>query len=481
VKTIKRSFITTGLFIQVFSSALLGQAVMNSGFEDWTVIQHFEDPTGYNSSNVFSYFAGGEPNVTKVTDAVSGTYAIRLETVMTPEGIAEGTALIGTPEGSAFLGGIPYTERPDSITGYSKYEMFFEDTAYVAAVFKKFGAPIGIGLVQFSGVQDTYQYFSVAIEWLVPIVSPDTLAIALISSTIFGEPKPGSWMIADNISFVGPGDPFPNGDFEDWISFSAEEPDHWTTSNIFTLLSSSVSVTKSTDSHSGNFSARIENQSTLFNDTLGFITNGYLSDDGPAGGMAVDDVPEKLSGYYKYTPVDSDTAIGALTLYKYNPATGKPTMLDSAYVALPAADDWTYFEIPVDYYSLPEPDTVNIAFSSGNLDKLGVLVPVGSQLWIDDLAITYKPHLVGTDEKRKDQPFTVYPNPANRALVVDLSNLIRQPVEVSLYNTSGDRIVIKKGLAGGSMTFDVEDLTAGIYFYRIKTAQQTYQGKFVVR
>lgn len=481
MKTKKFPFILAGLLIQIFASDLYGQAVMNSGFEDWTVIQHFEDPIGYNTSNVYTYFAGSTPNVTKISDAVTGSYAIRLETVMTQEGIAEGTALIGAPEGSAFLGGIPYTERPDSITGYVKYEIDFQDTAYVAAVFKKFGAPIGVGLVQFSGVQDTYEYFSVAIEWLVPIVSPDTLAIALISSTIFGEPQPGSWMIADNISFVGPGDPFPNGDFEDWISFSAEEPDHWTTSNIFTILNSTVSVTKSTDSHSGNFSARIENQSTLFNDTLGFITNGYLSEDGPAGGMAIDDIPEKLSGYYKYAPMDNDTAIGALTLYKYNSETGKSTMLDSAYVVLPATDEWTYFEIPVDYYSLPEPDTVNIAFSSGNLDKIGVLVPVGSQLWIDDLEITYKPHLVGTDEKARAQPFTVYPNPTNRSLVVGLSKLIHQSCEVSLYNSKGERLAQKGGHAGRSVTFDVEAFSPGIYFYRIETPQQSYQGKFVVK
>ena len=187
------------------------QDIQNNGFEEWSVIQYYEDPVGYNTTNVITFFSGSTPNVVKTTDAYSGTYAIKMETVDTPEGVYAGAAFIGQPTDDFIQGGIPYDERPDSLTGYVKYNVSSTDTAYVAAIFKKFGAPIGISFAQFSGVQNDYLYFSVPVEWLVPIISPDTVAIALISSSIFAEPIIGSNLTVDKVEFKGPGDPFPNG------------------------------------------------------------------------------------------------------------------------------------------------------------------------------------------------------------------------------------------------------------------------------
>jgi len=455
-------------------------AISNSGFEDWSNVQYFEDPDGYNTTNILNYFEGYPPNVTKSTDAYSGSYALRLETINTSYGATAGAAFIGQPEEDTFVGGMPYDERPDSLTGYVKYNVNSNDTAYVAAIFKKFGFPIGIGFGQFTGVENDFQYFSVPVDWYAPIISPDTLAIVLMSSSIFTTPVAGNVLTVDLVQLVGPGDPFPNGDFENWTEFTAEETDNWQSSNIFTLPVSSISVNKTTDSHSGSFAVKIESMITSFSDTLGFITNGHIGEDGPVGGMPVEDIPNILSGYYKYTPVGPDTAIGGMTLYHYNENTGESEMLDSAFINLPATNNYTYFEIPVDYFSLPEPDTLNIVFGSGNFDEQGVYIGLGSTLYLDDLEITYKPHIVSVDDNHPVAKPRIYPNPARENIIFETLNLLHQPVEIQIYNMDG-QIVAKKGNRNSAnFSFNVGHLSPGIYFYRMSAGQQSHQGKFIV-
>lgn len=467
------------IFLLTSGFNLQGQSISNSGFEDWSTIQYYEDPDGYTTTNVITYFGGDGPNVTKSTDSYSGSYALRLETINSADGIIEGAAFIGQPGGGTFTGGIPYDERPDSLTGYVKYDVAENDTAYVAAVFKKFGVPIGISFGQFTGVQSEYIYFSVQVEWLVPIISPDTLAIALISSSIFTEPIAGNVLYVDNVAFVGPGDPFPNGDFENWTELSAEEPDNWQSSNIFSLPVSSASVNKTTDSHSGNYAVTVESQPTNW-DTLGFITNGNLDEDGPTGGMPVEDIPAILSGYYKYYPTGPDTAVGRLVLYHYNNSTGETDVLDTASLKLPAADNYTYFELEVDYYSLPEPDTVNIAFGSGNIENPGAYIGMGSTLYLDDLNITYKPSIVSVNDHLSSPDVKVYPNPVRETLNFELINALRGPVKLEIYNSNGKLVISRTDRNSSELSVKVSSLSPGIYFYKLSIGSSLLQDKFLV-
>ena len=466
-------------FFIFFGLTVKAQNIQNSGFENWANVQYFEDPDGFTTTNFVSYFADGVANATKTTDAYSGSFALRLETLDTDEGPIAGAAFIGLLGNNAIIGGIPYTERPDSLTGYVKYNVAGIDTAYVAVLFKKFGAPLGICFVQLTGSQNDYQYFSQPINWLIPIISPDTVAIGIISSTLFGIPVPGSTITVDNLQFVGANNPFPNGDFENWTEFASEEADDWISSNIFTLPESDLSMTKTTDSHEGNFAVRLENQPTVWDDTLSFITNGTIGEDGPTGGMAVDDVPDILSGYYKYMPIGQDTALAGMVLYHYNASSGVTQILDSSFIKLPPANQYTYFEVPVDYYSLPEPDTVNIAFSAGNLDDGGV-VGLGSVLYIDALEITYKPHIVSVNDNMENTEPVVYPNPVSDHLYVEFASLIHQPIEVHIFNSNGELIMSKENPDTNTLCFDVEKLASGLYFYSIKTPDKTHKGKLIV-
>lgn len=283
----------------------------------------------------------------------------------------------------------------------------------------------------------------------------------------------------DNIQFVGGSGSFPNGDFEDWVSFSSEEPDSWLSSNIFTLGSSGLTVEKTPDSHTGNWAAKITSDLTIWNDTLGFITNGIMGDNGPEGGMPVNNIPDVLSGYYKYSPVGNDTAIAGMTLYRYNEDLGISEILDSAFILLPPVSNYTYFEIPVAYNVWPEPDTVNIAFGSGNFDK-GQFVGLGSTLWIDDLSITYKPSLVGLDENEMQNPVEVFPNPAHQKLFINWQKTHPRKAHLQLLNDQGQIIINRTYQGGTKAQLDIEHLSPGIYFYRMECDAKSYSGKIIV-
>jgi hypothetical protein len=476
-----RTYILIGT-IFFFANTVFTQEIINSGFENWNNTQFFEDPEQYASSNMFSYIYSGSANVSKTTDAHSGSFAVKLQTIASPDGPLEGAVFIGTLGEESIGGGVPFEERPDSLSGYAKYNVAPNDTAYVAVLFKKFGAPLGICYIRFFGSQENYEYFSAPVQWLIPIISPDSMATAVLSSSIFTEPVPGSMIQVDDLQFVGSSIPYPNGGFENWVSYSSEEPDDWFTSNIFGFSLGTTTVSKTEDSYEGQYAARIESLLTVNNDTVGFITNGTFGDDGITGGMPVSLIPDKLTGYYKYTPVGPDTALAGMALYHYNENQQYTQLLEEKYLKLPAANAYTYFELQIDYYSLPEPDTVNIAFGSGNFNDEGSYIGLGSVLQVDNLEISYKPHIVGMEDKEQTKS-RVYPNPANEKAKIEIFEILGENVTIEIVNNQGQLIFSRTQKIDGNQTISLEtdEYPAGLYFYQIQSGNKVYKGKFLVQ
>lgn len=466
----------SGLLL-IFSHNVYSQSISNAGFESWTYFQYFEEPDQFTSTNSFLVMAGLEPNVTKSTDAHSGSYALKLQSVETPEDTIFGAAFIGQIGENSIAGGLPFTQRPDSVTGYAKYDIQFGDTAYLAVLFKKFGAPLGICSLTFIGSKINYGYFTAPVNWFVPIISPDSLVAGFTSSTIDNTPMIGSTITFDDIAFVGASADFPNGGFENWSELGADEPNDWTTSNLFNISPGGAGVTKSSDSHSGSFAAQLESKITFNGDSITIITNGEFGDEGPIGGVPVNEFPKMVSGYYKYSPVGSDTALAGLWLYHYNSATGETETLHEMLIKLPATSTYTYFEIPVLYYDEPVPDTINISFAPSNYD--GGFIGLGSTLLIDDLEIAYQPFITGRDENQIDD-INVYPNPAKEKLYFS-GDFFNQLPEITINNLQGKIVYRSNGKSLSDQAVDVSSFDTGIYFYKIKYHGKNVSGKFIVQ
>ncbi len=464
------------LAISLISSVGKAQTIQNAGFENWSNQFLYEDPDGYSSSNTVSIAALGQPNALKTTDAYSGSYAVSLETVPTSENPVKGAVYIGDIGEDNIWGGTPFTERADSVTGYVKYNVMPGDTAYVGVLFKKLGQPLGVCLATFLGTQNEYQYFSQPVQWFIPVVSPDTIVVAILSSALFGDAIVGSQLTVDNLSFVGTTGQFPNGDFENWTEYYSEEADNWISTNIFSKTIGFTPVIKTNDSYEGSLAVQLENMPTYFGDTLAGITNGHFSFDGPVGGMPVVQIPETFSGYYKYSPSSNSVAVAGIKLFRYNSAAGESELLAEDSIILSPAGSYTPFEINVQYNAYPPPDTVNVYFSVTNQYQ----EKSGGILVVDDLNMTFKP--VGFEEASREMTARVFPNPTTNYLFVEAAN-IKEDINVSLVNVNGVEMLNNSFSQPDNhiIKIDISSLPSGIYFYILSAGEKQMRGKLVKR
>lgn len=105
----------------------------------------------------------------------------------------------------------------------------------------------------------------------------------------------------------------PNADFENWTAGSGyDNPNNWSTLNSSTSFLGIVTVTKSTDAHSGTYSLRGETKfiGAPFNIAAqAIVTTGTINANTMAvtGGIAYTLRPDSVVGWMKYEPVNTDT------------------------------------------------------------------------------------------------------------------------------------------------------------------------------
>lgn len=466
------------LALMVISVSTIAQSILNSSFENWTNKTLYEDPDSFQTSNMFAYMLTNSGNTVKSTDKYSGNYSIKLTTIVQGNDTVAGTLFLGSGmQGN--LGGMPYTQNPDSLKVAVKYNVLTTDTAVVAVLFTKLGAIVGMSIQTFLGVQNSWTMKSAPITWILPI-NPDTMVFIASCSRFDGDKVPGSWLQIDNLELTGNVTQIPNSGFENWNSVSIEEPDDWWTLNFAGIYDNSYSVTKSTDAYHGTYALRLETK-LLFDDTIGYITNGEMGDNGPTGGMAVNQNPHKLTGYYKYTPVGPDTALAALFSLDYTAT--DTIMVDSNLVKLPAAYNYTYFEVPLTYNGWPIIDTLNISFASSNIMDDSPYAGVGSVLYIDSLNLTYKPLSIYENGISKNE-FKVFPNPASDIINITSSLPVNGDLRISIFNSIGKKVIdeiLSPMSFNDFFKLDVSSLSPAIYLYKIQTDDDLKNGKIIIK
>ncbi len=276
----------------------------------------------------------------------------------------------------------------------------------------------------------------------------------------------------------------PNPGFENWTTqYSYETPDNWQTLNFLSITfpANPISALKATgvDKHSGNYALELK---TIFinnnpfpgsiTDTMGDVFTGKINISPPSlkYGYAYSGRPAKMEFYAKYQPVATDTAGGAIYLFKWNGI--KRDTIAYGDLKIPPASAYTSFQINIDYTSTEVPDTALIAFSSSYKKSRA---RVGSTLFLDDLAFT---GWVGIEEnKLYADKVKVFPNPAKGE--INISAQIPEADNVQIIEASGK-------LSG---TFKIQDYNAkvntnlyseGTYFYNIrdKNERPLFKGKF---
>jgi hypothetical protein len=167
---------------------LSGQTLSNPGFENWSSVTTYTTDTIPNQ-----WYAMYCNTVHQTADAYQGSYATRIQGYFAC-GIAPGILINGQQPagyGNIIEGGTPFSTKPATINGFYKYtEVTNNDSAEVTVILKKYNAvamkydTVGLGIAPLAAAA-AYSPFSVAINYLLPSETPDSIIIMFNSSKYY--------------------------------------------------------------------------------------------------------------------------------------------------------------------------------------------------------------------------------------------------------------------------------------------------------
>ena len=192
----------------------------------------------------------------------------------------------------------------------------------------------------------------------------------------------------------------------------------------------------------------------------------------PASG----DKPQRLTGYYKYSPVKNDSA--AIEIELFNRGTSVAFAL---WKERNTVSEWTKFDIPIRYTLDADINEIKLIFASSagyNFELLDKCKgEVGSTFWIDDIAFEYGD--VGLIEPLMERSASqVYPNPASDAITISFDQELNG--KLVIYNVLGAEAAIQS-VNGDKIEANITNLPAGSYFYRVIEGNKIRtSGKFII-
>ena len=267
----------------------------------------------------------------------------------------------------------------------------------------------------------------------------------------------------------------PNQGFEEWKTddsklFEDLAGGFWGTINRLRLLGplGPITTEKSTDAHSGSFSAKITTKTFGSFKIVGIIATGIFDQKSASfvEGMPFSSKPSKLSGYYKFLPVNNDSCSAYINLSKYNTISNKKdTIAEGLLVLQGAQNQWTKFEVPLNYYLNITPDTIKVAFvSSAGTVGMGSTqnAQVGSSMLVDDLILDY-----GTDvdiTSTISSKIKLEYSQMSSSLILN-DNYIDDGL-ISIYTSKG-KMLLSKDFKLSDSHFDFSTQPCGVYLYKI--------------
>jgi len=189
------------------------QTPTNGGFENWIPLTGYDSLAGWSSTNQYWTSMNGFPvGVTKTTDAHSGTYALRAETMLGTGGDStEARVSLGNVLGK----GIAFTQQPTALNFWYKYPVANgANVASIKLALTKWNSsthsPDIVAMTfpfNVSSAVSAYTLVQLPIFYPGGPMAPDTLLIYIVSSNISGSPgnpeSPGSVIYVDDMSLDG--------------------------------------------------------------------------------------------------------------------------------------------------------------------------------------------------------------------------------------------------------------------------------------
>lgn len=269
-----------------------------------------------------------------------------------------------------------------------------------------------------------------------------------------------------------------NGSFETWSDQSQNNgnPESWFTTNH---QLTGTPVTRTTDSHGGQFAARGEVLTTASGDTvLPMLSAGKFGE-----GFPVTQAYTSLDGFYKFLPRANDVLVFAVIMFNGDDAIGAGGLFveNQASVYQP-------FSVPIEYFLAGVPDRAIILITAGDtLDS--VAGNPGTVFFMDDLQLNGG--ITGIDMDADNAIPVAYsleqnfPNPFNPSTTIEFSLTKSSVVTLSIYNSLGqlvDQIIDNRELSAGNYreVWQPNNLPSGVYIYQLSTRHGSVSKRMIL-
>ena len=460
----KKHYIILVFFLTVISGNSVAQfgEIQNGDFESWTNQTLYETPSAWKSSNTEEY--RGVAVTSKSTTAQEGSYSVLLETVALDDDTLVGYVLHGTLGANGPDGGIAYTSAFDAVRVQCQSNILTGDTLYMLMIRFSGGTLIDFEMLPVvGGVNSSWTQVDLPVNTM----GQDEVFIGFIMGDPGVSPKPGSWALVDNVEMLNGGvatTPLPNQGFETWTTASVEDANNWYTLN--TLLSSFQieNSNKTTDAYSGTYAMEMTTVQAFGTDTVpAYISIGAIDLNAAGSPFLLAPYtanPTTFSGAYKYSPVNGDEGWITINFIESGSVIGQHVEMFTS-----AQSVYTTFTSLLTITGTP--DSILFVASSGENP--------GSVLKLDDLQ--FSGGAVSIGEVVSNDLFTMYPNPANEIVTINLE--ANSSYSLYIYNVIG-KLVDSKENSMGITELNVSDFPKGTYLIRIVSGNKIFTEKLII-
>jgi hypothetical protein len=258
------------------------------------------------------------------------------------------------------------------------------------------------------------------------------------------------------------------GGFNNWTPSSLNtyyEPSGgwWTSLNTLSSLGAPVTVSRTTDVHSGTYAAKMETKQWGSFLIAGLMASGNFIMSSPyiMLGKPFTEKPSKFKGWFKYLPVNGDSAGVVALLTRFNSLTGiQDTIAMANQMFKNNVSVYTEFNLDFNYkITGMNPDTIIMVLTS-SADGGNFNGQVGSTLLIDDLLLEYPSGL--QDVVMPEFVLNAFPSPASNELSLEFNTSNPEKLICYVYTFDG-RLMRSFSPLGKYQKIDVSTWQQGNY------------------
>lgn len=269
-----------------------------------------------------------------------------------------------------------------------------------------------------------------------------------------------------------------NGNLEDWQQSQSGLYDQptggfWATLNALRDLGGPVTVEKVTDACQGQFAAKLTTKSFTSLLVSGLLASGTFNQLNLANPLTIGKPftlkPQSLTGCYKYSPVNGDSAALISILTKWNTQTNsRDTIASAGGITATAQADYINFNYTYEYFTQETPDSIQLVFSS-SADGANNNGQEGSALWVDNVSINIV-NSIGLP-LMPEVVVNCYPNPTTDKATFDLTAFNSTAI-LTIYTNDG-KLIMQKQVLPGLAEVDFTGYPCAQYIYTISQNNQT--------